>query len=114
MKDGSTTEIIGSSTGGGRILITSIDGFSMEFTAESSALIIRQKDKPGIISDVSGVLADNAINIAGMKVSRTEKDDLAFCIIETDDAISDEIVRQIWNIEHVLSVQAINITGQEG
>lgn len=113
MKDGTTNEIIGSSVGGGRIVITMINGFHTEFTAESSALIISQKDKPGVISDVSHVLADHSINIGVMKVSRTERDDLAFCIIETDDLISDEVVGQILKVEHILRVQAINITRQE-
>lgn len=74
MKDGSTSEIIGSSLGGGQIVITRINGFNTEFTAESSALIISQKDKPGVVSDVSQVLAIHNINIAVMKVSRTAKD----------------------------------------
>ncbi len=113
MNDGCTSEIIGSSIGGGQILITRINGFDTEFTAESSALVISQKDKSGVVSDVSRVLANHSINIGGMKVSRTAKDDLAFCIIETDGPLSDEVVRQILNVEHVLRVQAININRQE-
>jgi len=110
MNDGGTNEIIGSSIGGGQILIVNINGFPVEFTAESSALIISQKDKPGVISDVSRVLAEHGINIGTMKVSRTAKDDLAFCIIETDDLISGGVVQQISMVEHVLCVQAINLS----
>lgn len=114
MKDRSTSEIIGSSIGGGQIVITKINGFDTEFTAVSSALIISQKDKPGIISDVSRVLSRHGINIATMKVSRTAKDDLAFCIIETDDRIPVDVVRQMKKVEHVLRVRAINLIEQEG
>ncbi len=113
MEDGSKTEIVGSSTGGGGILITAIDGFPTEFTAQSCAIIIRQEDKPGIVSDVSRVLADARINIAGMRVSRTAKDDLAFCIIETDDPIPEEIIRKIQSVDKVLSAQAVNLTQEE-
>ena len=114
MKDGSSSEVVGSSVGGGQIVITEINGFHTEYTAESSAAIISQKDKPGIISEVSRVLARHDINIGTMKVTRTAKDDLAFCIIETDGPVSDEVVRQIGEVAHVLCVRAVNLTGQEG
>ncbi len=113
LKDGSKREIVGSSIGGGQIVLTKIDGFDTDFTAESSALFISQKDKPGIISEVTGILAMHSINIGVMKVSRTAKNDLAFCIIETDDRITDEVILKITKVEHVLQAQAINITGQE-
>ena len=77
-------EIIGSSIGGGQIVISEIGGFKTEFTAQSSCLIITQKDIKGVISHVSGVLAKHNINIGSMKVSRKAKGDIAFCIIEID------------------------------
>ena len=109
MQDNSTVGIVGSSIGGGDIRIIEIDGFPTDFTARSCAVIIQQNDKPGVVSDVSRILAKAGINIAGMRVSRKGKADRAFCIIETDDHISDDILLMIRKVDNVISAQAVNI-----
>ena len=113
MQDGGTNEVIGSSIGGGRIIITRINGFDTEYTAQSSTLLLSQHDRPGVISEVSSVLAKHHINIGVMKVSRSAKGGNAFCIIETDDCIPDEVLDSLRAVRHVLTVQAINLTERE-
>jgi len=108
--DGSETgEVIGSSLGGGLIMINSINGFETEVTAQLTTLVLSQKDKPGIISRVSGILAENGINIGTMKVSRQGRGESACCIIETDSPVTQEALRQIENVKHVNSVQLIPV-----
>ena len=107
--DGSVCDITGSSVGGGRILIKSIDGFDTEFAAETNTLIVFQKDVPGVISEISGVLAQNNINIAVMKVSRKERGGFACCIIETDSAVEEDIKEKLDALANVLSVIVINV-----
>lgn len=107
--DGQFMEVIGSSTGGGQILIKRINGFETEYTAQSSALIISHYDKKGVISDITKVLADNDINIGIMKLSRESKDELASCIIETDGATPQYVVDTLNQIQHIISVKAINL-----
>ncbi len=112
LEDGSSSEIIGSSIGGGQIVITSINGFATEFTAQTTTLIIRQRDEFGVVSKVTSVLADYGINIGIMKVSRTGKGGTAFCIIETDNRIPDDVVARLKEIKQVIAVQVINILEQ--
>ncbi|WP_428770380.1 L-serine ammonia-lyase, iron-sulfur-dependent subunit beta [Treponema sp. HNW] len=107
--DGSSCEITGSSVGGGRILVKSIDGFDTEFAAETNTLIVFQKDVPGVISEISGVLAQNKINIAVMKVSRKERGGFACCIIETDSAVEAGIKEKLDALANVISVIVINV-----
>lgn len=114
MKDGSTQEIIGSSIGGGQIVICSINGFTTEISAQLSTLVISQNDRRGVISDVSRVLSESGINIGTMKVSRNAKGETAFCIIETDSWIDDDDVDRIKCVKNVLSVRAINLSEREG
>ena len=77
----------GASLGGGRILVTNINGLACELTATSPTVIVQQQDVKGVVSDVSTILAFNNINIGVMKVSRTSRGDKAFCVIECDDII---------------------------
>jgi len=114
LEDGSRSEIIGSSIGGARIIICNIDGFNVEFTASSSALLIRQQDKKGIVSRVSGILAENNINIATMKLSRSNRGGEAFCIIETDQFIPETVEKAIAGNDEILQVQTINLGTAEG
>ena len=111
MADSRHNEIIGSSLGGGRIVITRINGFETEYTAQTPTLIIRQQDKPGVISQVTGILAQKGINIGVMKVSRRGKGDTAFCVIETDSEIREDVVESLTRIEDLLFVRALNIWG---
>lgn len=113
LADGSRQEVTGSSIGGGQIVIRSIDGFETEYSAQSSALIIRQYDRPGVISEVSGVLAGHGINIAVMRVSRSARGETAFCVIETDDWIPGEIEATLRTLPNLISVRAINLIDRE-
>lgn len=105
--DGRKSEVIGSSIGGGQIMIKYIDGFETEVTAQSPTLIIRQYDRKGVVSDISRVLANSHINIGIMKLSRKAKGDDASMVIETDDVIPVQVVENLKKLENVISVNAI-------
>ena len=109
MTGGGTQTVIGSSIGGGQIVITSINGFDVEYTAQSNALIISQYDRKGVISNVAGILAQHDINIGVMRLSRRARGDVACTIIEVDARISAEIVACLQGLPDVISVRAINI-----
>lgn len=109
LTDGGTCEVTGSSIGGGQIVIRRINGFDLEFDAVLPTLLIRQEDQRGMVSEVTRVLAEGGLNIGVMKLSRRAKGDIAFCVIETDDRISDFIVEKVRKVPGVLSVQAIHL-----
>ncbi len=107
-------KVIGASIGGGRILITNIDDFEVEIAAENPVIITRNKDKKGVISEITSLLAQNNINIAVMRVSRKEKGTEASTIIETDDEISHTIIDQLAKIEYVDDVKVMNFMENKG
>ncbi len=93
--NGEEITLMGSSIGGGNIVVTEINGLKIKFTGEYDTLIISHEDKPGVIAKTTAVLALYDINIAFMRVYRYSKGQNAFMIIETDDKISHEIVSYI-------------------
>ena len=109
MEDGSKSEIIGSSIGGGQILIKEINGFDVELTGGLNTIVIKQKDIKGVVSEISTLLSNNDINIGNMKLSRKAKGDIACCIIETDSNLDKSLIEDLGKIENILSVQAINV-----
>src|SRR5690606_20420115 len=82
------TYIVGSSIGGGNIIITDINGNNVEFSGDYPTLLIKYYDKKGVISRVSSILANNEINIATMKVTR--ENNIATMVIETDSDIENK------------------------
>lgn len=106
--DGDVQSVTGSSVGGGQINICRINDFETEFDANSAALIISHRDEKGVISQITGILSDADINIAVMKLSRRSKGDMAFCVIETDSVITEDVVARIKKIDAAWHVKALN------
>ena len=107
-KDGTKIEIIGKSTGGGNIAITELDGYEISLKGDLPTLFTKHKDIPGIIHQVSGILCNHKINIAFMKVFRKEKRLEAIMVLETDDIISQDIIRQIQEIPSIVSTHYLD------
>lgn len=88
-------ELQASSVGGGNIIITSVNGMSVNFTGQYTTLIVLHKDTPGMIAEVTGFLAERKINIASFQCSRTEKGSTAVMTIQTDNSVPKETVSEI-------------------
>lgn len=99
--------VVGSSIGGGNIIITEINGFETDLSGDYHALIAIHDDKPGMVAKITTILADHKINIARMKVSRIKRGALAFSSIEADHEISKEVVDEIEKIKEVRLVRAL-------
>lgn len=102
-------EIEGASIGGGKIKITNIDGFPVSFTGEYPTIVNIYKDRIGVISKVTEILAQKNINIARMRVSRDRKMGTALMIIETDQVPPQTIKKEIEALPYITS--SIYISG---
>lgn len=106
-EDGSSSSIVGSSIGGGNVIITEIDGDAVEFTSKYPTIMVKHYDRRGMINKITAVLVLGNINIATMRVSRKSKGNEASMIIETDNRISDEICSKLSDINGVISARVI-------
>jgi L-serine dehydratase len=98
-------EVIGSSVGGGNILITKINGVPVEVDGLYDTLIINHKDIPGMITKISKALSDRNINVNGMKLSRSEKGGEAVVVVQVDNNIDDmAIFDEFKNLQDVSKV----------
>jgi len=92
--DHNQMEIIGISIGGGTIEITEINSFKLKLSGDPAILVIH-RDRFGIISSVTSVLAKYEINIGHMEVARKEKGEMAIMVIEVDQKIEDEVIEEL-------------------
>lgn len=109
-KDKDDYYIIGSSIGGGNILITNINGNKVTFSGNYPTILIRYMDQKGSISRISSILAKENKNIATMKVSREGK--IATMVMEIDNPIEDKIIENISNLDEIIYITGINPIGR--
>lgn len=107
-KEGKKYEMIGSSIGGGSIEVSEVNGEKVEFTGAYPTIIISHVDVPGVVSNVTSLLYDNAINIAFMKVFRSQKGKEATMVFEVDNEVTDNIIDEIKVLESINKVIRIN------
>jgi L-serine dehydratase len=106
----SDIHIIGSSVGGGNVIVTRIDDYEVATDGNLPLLIVSHNDLPGVIHAVSGVLSNAGINVASMRVSREQRGEKALMLIELDSMPVDDVaalVRQVDNVRHVRVVNTV-------
>ncbi|MCL5779341.1 MAG: L-serine ammonia-lyase, iron-sulfur-dependent subunit beta [Firmicutes bacterium] len=97
-------EAVGISLGGGKITMTEIEGFKISLSGDSPTLLVFHHDRYGAVARVAQVLACKEINIGHMEVARKSRGDQALMVIETDQDLTDEIIEDVKQIDHVYSV----------
>lgn len=108
-KEGALCEVIGSSVGGGNILITSVNGMDIQFSAEYPTIITKHIDKPGILAQVTSILALHHINIAFLKVFRMSRGREASMVIETDQKVGDQIIAELEKLPDIIKVVFVDV-----
>lgn len=98
---GRRVEVMGSSVGGGSVVITRINGFAVELTGEYNTLLTIHHDRKGVIAAVTAILAEADINIAFMRVSRQERGANALMLIEVDQPVA------VWVLEQIRALGAV-------
>lgn len=107
--DGHTLLIRGESIGGGRVRIRRLNDIEVDFTGEYSTMIIGHQDVTGTVAYITSCLAEEAVNVATLKLFREGKGLKAVTVIETDSMVSEELKEKILQYETVTSVDLIEI-----
>lgn len=94
-------EISGSSIGGGVIEVFRINGFQTRFKGDSPVLMLFYRDRPGMISEVTRIIAEERINIASLSCSRKQRGQDAFMQIDVDSPLSDAAIQRICGLDDV-------------
>ncbi len=104
---GEVTSVRGESIGGGAAVISRINGIDVRLTGEYHSIVIRQRDRQGVLAHIATCLNIYGINIATTRLFRERKGDIAYTIMETDDRIPADIARAIAKNPDIQSVRII-------
>ncbi len=101
-------EIAGSSIGGGVIEVFKINGFQTRFKGDSPTLLLFYRDRPGMISEATKIIAEEGINIASLSCSRKQRGKDAFMQIDVDSPLSAAALQRIYAIGDVARAQYLD------
>ena len=108
-ENGERQSIRGESVGGGKVRIVRINNIEVDFTGEYSTLIVRQIDKPGVVSHITQCLSMHHANIAFMLLFRDDKGGIAYTVVESDDPIPNETLDEIRENAGVQDIMLIQV-----
>lgn len=80
----------GSSTGGGVIHVTRVQGLGVNFSGASPTALLRYADAVGMIARIASTIAADGVNIATLTCTRDTRGGHALLAIELDQALSAE------------------------
>ena len=70
-------------------------------------LVFSNEDRPGTIGTIGTLLGKHEINIAGMQLGRTKKNDKAVAILSLDELIPEDVMEEVRNIPGILDARAV-------
>ena len=101
--------VIGSSIGGGNIIIKEIDGLEAGFGGEPNTLVILNHDRIGALVNIANTLQKFKLNIGSMKISRNLKKKIALTWLEADTAIPEDVIDALKEHSEIIWVRVINV-----
>ena len=101
-RGGGTVTVRGCSIGGGNILIDAINGMPVRISGQNPSLIVQHRDRPGVIAQVTDILADRGVNICNFSLSRRQKGGEAVMTIEMDGGLDEILAARIRALPAVL------------
>ncbi|MFN2398365.1 MAG: L-serine ammonia-lyase, iron-sulfur-dependent subunit beta [Gemmatimonadaceae bacterium] len=100
--------MVGSSLGAGRILVTEIDGFPVEVSGSLHTMVIVAADQPGSVARICGIVAEEGINLATMRVTRKHRGGDAFMVFDLDEAPGEGVRERIAALHWVRWVRSLD------
>jgi D-3-phosphoglycerate dehydrogenase len=94
---------------GGEGRITEINGFRVEAVPHGHMIITRNRDVPGVIGRIGGVLGERGVNISRFHLGRDAQGGEAMAVIETDEAVDQVTLNQLQAFAPVLSARQIEL-----
>jgi L-serine dehydratase len=86
-----SSEMIGSSLGAGRVLVTQIDGYPVEVSGNLHTIVLVAEDIKGSVARIATLLAEHGLNIATLRLTRKKKGGDAFMVIELDESPGESV-----------------------
>ncbi len=91
------------------IRIVNFGGYEVDFEPTPFMLIVQNYDRPGVIGKIGTILGEAGVNIATMRVSQNRREERALMVLNVDQEVMPETLRQIEEMDNILRVSLIKL-----
>ncbi|MDA3076737.1 phosphoglycerate dehydrogenase [Campylobacter sp. JMF_04 NA10] len=102
--DKDTSSVVGTVFDGKEGRIVNVNGFKTDFKPKGKMIIFKNTDVPGVIKNISTILADENINIADFRLGRGE-DGNALAVILVDSQVQKSVLEKLAKLDTCLMVR---------
>ena len=106
--DRQSRSVAGTLFGGDKPRIVNIKGIPIEAELGPHMLYLSNRDRPGLIGALGTTLGAAGVNIATFHLGRAEPGGDAVALLEVDQRLSDEILRAVRALPHVIQAQTLS------
>lgn len=107
--DGSKEYVIGSSIGGGTMVIVNINGMDVRFRGIHPTLLLQYQEQKGVVAYVAGILSGNGYNIESINTVKDPLSDIVTLTIEVGNSISDYVKGAIMGAQMFVTAKYVEI-----
>jgi D-3-phosphoglycerate dehydrogenase len=93
----------------GQPRVTRINDFRVDMEPRGVFLVVQHSDRPGVVAKVSGLLASNDINIAGIELGRDRPRGRAVMLVQVDDPVSPELQVALRAVPDLESLRVVTL-----
>jgi len=103
--------MLGASLGAGRIRVSRIDGYPVEVDGSHHTIVVVAEDVKGSVARIAGMLSDDGVNIATLRLTRKHRGGDAFMVIELDERPGDHVGKDLKSLPWVRWTHRIDKVG---
>jgi len=89
--------------------IVRVNQFYMDAIPKGYMLVVTNDDQPGTVGSIGTLLGREKINIAEMTLGRDREGAHAMTVINTDQSISAEVLKELKSLKHIIDVKLVKL-----
>ncbi len=90
--------------------IVMVNGYPIEAEPIGYMLFFTNYDRPGVIGRIGTILGDAGVNIAGMRLGRTQPGELAIAILNVDSPVPEEVMNKIRALPNITYAKLVDLS----
>jgi D-3-phosphoglycerate dehydrogenase / 2-oxoglutarate reductase len=107
--NGTEMAVAGTIFGRNHFRLVNVDGIELDAIPQGHLLVVKNEDRPGIIGHIGTLLGKRSVNIARMTVGRNQGSAKAIMILEVDNEVSADVLKEIAALEGIREVKFVNL-----
>ncbi|MEM6961083.1 MAG: phosphoglycerate dehydrogenase, partial [Myxococcota bacterium] len=93
----------------GETRLVGLEGYEVDTVLEGTMLIMRNRDRPGVVGAVGSLLGAQSINVSRVQVSLNEAQEEALAIWNLDASVPEGILSELRSLENVRAVVSVSL-----